>query len=63
MCVDKELSILGENIKLVSVEGYLAWSGKMKKGQRRRLAKENQKTDIGLFKSPMYHGQKFEFHS
>ena len=50
MCVDKELSILGENIKLVSVEGYLAWSGKIRKGQRRRLVKENQKTEIGLLR-------------
>lgn len=50
MYVDKELSILGENMKSVSVEGYLAWSGMIKKGQRRRLVKEDQKTEIGLLR-------------
>lgn len=46
MCVDKELSILRENVNSVSVEGYLAWSCMIKKGQRRRLVKEGQKTEI-----------------
>lgn len=54
--------ILGENMKSVSVEGYLAWVAQSRK-VREKIGERGSENRNWTIKSLIYHGQKFEFHS